>query len=201
MRFLKCLVTPSACPFTQFNGFYRPKPLIPAGWIWLYYANPISYTLYGLIVGELGNAPQMMVVRAVLRCAALPFMLLPLCCAALVLRCPCAGMGCTNLYSRNVGRLAVSACCALVSPLLCLALVGCCRRLLQCDRPLASRSGGARWPRMLCCCTVRPRAPARCPTPACLPACFVLQDQSPPISVAEFVRTYFGYRTDFMVGR
>lgn len=34
-----------------------------------------------------------------------------------------------------------------------------------------------------------------------LPAClFGLQDQSPPISVAEFVRTYFGYRTDFMVG-
>jgi ABC-type multidrug transport system permease subunit len=44
-----------------FNGFYRPQPMIPAGWIWLYWANPISYTLYGLIVGELGESQQLMV--------------------------------------------------------------------------------------------------------------------------------------------
>lgn len=40
--------------------FYKPKSLIPNGWIWLYWMNPISYTLYGLIVGELGNVDTVM---------------------------------------------------------------------------------------------------------------------------------------------
>ena len=46
----------------------RPLPQIPAGWVWLYYANPISYTLYGLIVGELGNVQQLMQVGGWVSC-------------------------------------------------------------------------------------------------------------------------------------
>ncbi len=31
--------------FNVFCGFLRPQPLIPAGWIWLHYLIPLSWTL------------------------------------------------------------------------------------------------------------------------------------------------------------
>ncbi len=33
----------------------KPKPAIPKGWIWLYYMNPASYSLYGLVASQLGD--------------------------------------------------------------------------------------------------------------------------------------------------
>ncbi|KAL4440309.1 hypothetical protein ABPG75_003310 [Micractinium tetrahymenae] len=44
--------------FALFNlicGFLRPEPAIGSGWIWMYWANPVSYTLYGLVVNQLGD--------------------------------------------------------------------------------------------------------------------------------------------------
>ncbi|EFN53324.1 hypothetical protein CHLNCDRAFT_58610 [Chlorella variabilis] len=43
-----------------FCGFYKPQSLIPKGWIWMYWLDPISYTLYGLVVGELGDNEDLM---------------------------------------------------------------------------------------------------------------------------------------------
>ncbi|KAL4433696.1 hypothetical protein ABPG75_000137 [Micractinium tetrahymenae] len=37
------------------GGFMKPKPAIPKGWIWLYYMNPASYSLYGLTASQLGD--------------------------------------------------------------------------------------------------------------------------------------------------
>ncbi|EFN59720.1 hypothetical protein CHLNCDRAFT_133292 [Chlorella variabilis] len=36
-------------------GFLIPQASIPGYWIWMYWANPLAYTLYGLIVTQLGN--------------------------------------------------------------------------------------------------------------------------------------------------
>ncbi|CAI0420675.1 unnamed protein product [Linum tenue] len=38
-----------------FAGFIIPRPLIPVWWRWNYWANPISWTLYGLIVSQYGD--------------------------------------------------------------------------------------------------------------------------------------------------
>lgn len=36
-------------------GFLIPASSIPGWWIWCYYINPVSWTLYGLIVSQLGD--------------------------------------------------------------------------------------------------------------------------------------------------
>lgn len=33
----------------------KPKQSIPAGWIWLYWLDPSSYSLYGLVTNQLGD--------------------------------------------------------------------------------------------------------------------------------------------------
>lgn len=38
-----------------FSGFLRARPQIPAGWIWAYWINPLSYTLYGLVGNQLSD--------------------------------------------------------------------------------------------------------------------------------------------------
>lgn len=36
-------------------GFMKPRPTIPAGWIWLYWSDPAAYVLYGLVGSQLGD--------------------------------------------------------------------------------------------------------------------------------------------------
>ncbi|CAI0420698.1 unnamed protein product [Linum tenue] len=43
-----------------FAGFIVPRPLIPVWWRWNYWANPISWTLYGLIVSQYGDVTTSM---------------------------------------------------------------------------------------------------------------------------------------------
>ena len=38
-----------------FCGYLKPRPRIPDGWIWAYWTNPVSYTLYGLVSNQLGD--------------------------------------------------------------------------------------------------------------------------------------------------
>lgn len=37
----------------------KPKPAIPKGWIWLYWLNPASYSLYGLTASQLGDVDSL----------------------------------------------------------------------------------------------------------------------------------------------
>lgn len=39
----------------QFCGFVQRQPNIPQGWIWMYWLTPLSYTLYALSAGLLGD--------------------------------------------------------------------------------------------------------------------------------------------------
>jgi ABC-type multidrug transport system ATPase subunit len=41
--------------FNLFAGFVAPKPSIPGWWIWLYYLNPVSWTLNGLVSSNIGD--------------------------------------------------------------------------------------------------------------------------------------------------
>ncbi|KAI3429335.1 hypothetical protein D9Q98_005430 [Chlorella vulgaris] len=41
--------------YNLFCGFIKPQPLIPAGWIWFHYFDPVSFSLYGLIASQLGD--------------------------------------------------------------------------------------------------------------------------------------------------
>ncbi|KAL4420059.1 hypothetical protein ABPG77_007498, partial [Micractinium sp. CCAP 211/92] len=41
--------------FNLMCGFIKPQPAIPDGWIWMYWADPVSYTLYGLVANQLGD--------------------------------------------------------------------------------------------------------------------------------------------------
>ncbi|GAB4822452.1 hypothetical protein N2152v2_009498 [Parachlorella kessleri] len=43
-----------------FCGFLKPRSAIPKGWIWMYWINPLSYTLYALVVGQLGDNDSLM---------------------------------------------------------------------------------------------------------------------------------------------
>ncbi|XP_024525813.1 ABC transporter G family member 31 [Selaginella moellendorffii] len=38
-----------------FSGFFIPKRRIPGWWLWFYYLNPVSWTIYGLTVSQLGD--------------------------------------------------------------------------------------------------------------------------------------------------
>ncbi|MED6181540.1 ABC transporter G member 39 [Stylosanthes scabra] len=39
-----------------FSGFLIPRTQIPVWWRWYYWANPVAWTLYGLITSQLGNS-------------------------------------------------------------------------------------------------------------------------------------------------
>ncbi|KAL6524197.1 transcription factor [Orobanche minor] len=43
-----------------FSGFIIPRPRIPVWWRWYYWANPIAYTLYGLVVTQFGEIKDVM---------------------------------------------------------------------------------------------------------------------------------------------
>ncbi|KAJ0536923.1 putative ABC-2 type transporter, P-loop containing nucleoside triphosphate hydrolase [Helianthus annuus] len=41
--------------FNLFSGFIIPRPSIPVWWRWCYWANPIAWTIYGLVVSQFGD--------------------------------------------------------------------------------------------------------------------------------------------------
>ncbi|KAH9714763.1 ABC transporter G family member 40 [Citrus sinensis] len=43
-----------------FSGFIIPRPRIPVWWRWYYWANPIAWTLYGLIASQFGDMEDKM---------------------------------------------------------------------------------------------------------------------------------------------
>nr|GEY05233.1 ABC transporter G family member 39-like isoform X2 [Tanacetum cinerariifolium] len=44
-----------SCLWNLFSGFIIPRPQIPIWCRWYYWANPLSWTIYGLIAGEIGE--------------------------------------------------------------------------------------------------------------------------------------------------
>ncbi|CAI5979034.1 unnamed protein product [Closterium sp. NIES-64] len=42
-------------------GFLLPQPKIPVHWIWLYWINPVAWTLYGLAASQLGDVTTLVV--------------------------------------------------------------------------------------------------------------------------------------------
>nr|XP_018680590.1 PREDICTED: ABC transporter G family member 41-like [Musa acuminata subsp. malaccensis] len=48
--------------FNLFSGFIVPGPQIPKWWIWLYYLNPMSWTLNGLFSSQYGDVQKEMMV-------------------------------------------------------------------------------------------------------------------------------------------
>ncbi|KAK4422339.1 Pleiotropic drug resistance protein 1 [Sesamum alatum] len=43
-----------------FSGFIVPRPRIPVWWRWYYWATPVAYTLYGIIVSQFGEIKDQM---------------------------------------------------------------------------------------------------------------------------------------------
>ncbi|XP_022868529.1 pleiotropic drug resistance protein 1-like [Olea europaea var. sylvestris] len=43
-----------------FSGFIVPRPRIPIWWRWYYWATPVAYTLYGIIVSQFGEIQDVM---------------------------------------------------------------------------------------------------------------------------------------------
>lgn len=41
--------------FNLLCGFLIPRALIPGWWIWYYYINPVAWSLYGMVVTQLGD--------------------------------------------------------------------------------------------------------------------------------------------------
>nr|XP_043614750.1 pleiotropic drug resistance protein 1-like [Erigeron canadensis] len=41
--------------FNLFSGFIIPRPSIPVWWKWYYWANPIAWTIYGMVVSQFGD--------------------------------------------------------------------------------------------------------------------------------------------------
>jgi len=46
--------------FALFCGFIIQAPSIPGWWIWMYYADPVSWILYGTVTSQLGDVTTMM---------------------------------------------------------------------------------------------------------------------------------------------
>ncbi|PKA58251.1 ABC transporter G family member 39 [Apostasia shenzhenica] len=42
-----------------FCGFIIPKEMMPAGWKWMFWANPVALTIYGLVASQIGDADNM----------------------------------------------------------------------------------------------------------------------------------------------
>ena len=49
------------------QGFLKTAPLIGKGWIWAYYANPVSWTLWGLVSSQLGDVQALITVPGQVR--------------------------------------------------------------------------------------------------------------------------------------
>ncbi|XP_020531340.1 ABC transporter G family member 39 isoform X3 [Amborella trichopoda] len=41
-----------------FSGFYIARPMIPLWWRWFYWVNPAAWTIYGLMVSQLGDCTE-----------------------------------------------------------------------------------------------------------------------------------------------
>ncbi|KAI3712045.1 hypothetical protein L1987_70594 [Smallanthus sonchifolius] len=41
--------------FNLFSGFIVPRPKIPVWWRWYYWANPLAWTIYGMVVSQFGD--------------------------------------------------------------------------------------------------------------------------------------------------
>ncbi|KAG0577997.1 hypothetical protein KC19_5G197200 [Ceratodon purpureus] len=48
--------------FNLFSGFLIPKPKIPIWWAWYYWACPVAWTIYGLIVSQFGDVGSNIIV-------------------------------------------------------------------------------------------------------------------------------------------
>lgn len=49
------LVSFTLTQWNIFAGFLISRPLIPVWWRWFYWANPVSWTIYGVVVSQFGN--------------------------------------------------------------------------------------------------------------------------------------------------
>ncbi|MFS7980698.1 putative ABC-type maltose transporter [Helianthus anomalus] len=47
--------------FNLFSGFIIPRPKIPVWWRWYYWANPLAWTIYGLVVSQFGDFDDLLV--------------------------------------------------------------------------------------------------------------------------------------------
>jgi hypothetical protein len=59
-----CVCLPAAvfCSvWFMFAGFFLPYSAMPAWWSWLYWINPLSYMLYGIIASQLGDVTSTIV--------------------------------------------------------------------------------------------------------------------------------------------
>ncbi|KAL8189296.1 hypothetical protein R6Q57_028862 [Mikania cordata] len=47
--------------FNLFSGFIIPRPKIPVWWRWYYWANPLAWTIYGMVVSQFGDYDDLLV--------------------------------------------------------------------------------------------------------------------------------------------
>ncbi|KAI7757882.1 hypothetical protein M8C21_029195 [Ambrosia artemisiifolia] len=47
--------------FNLFSGFVVPRPKIPIWWRWYYWANPLAWTIYGMVVSQFGDYDDLLV--------------------------------------------------------------------------------------------------------------------------------------------
>jgi hypothetical protein len=45
----------------MFAGFFLPYSAMPSWWSWIYWINPLSYMLYGIIASQLGDVTSTIV--------------------------------------------------------------------------------------------------------------------------------------------
>jgi len=57
------LAAAAAGVFNLFCGYLKPQPQIGSGWIWAHYADPFTWSLYSLIVGQLGDMNDKMIMN------------------------------------------------------------------------------------------------------------------------------------------
>uniref|UniRef100_A0A0E0EC82 ABC transporter domain-containing protein n=1 Tax=Oryza meridionalis TaxID=40149 RepID=A0A0E0EC82_9ORYZ len=48
--------------WNNFAGFIIPRPLIPVWWRWFYWANPVSWTIYGVIASQFADSDRVVTV-------------------------------------------------------------------------------------------------------------------------------------------
>ncbi|KAK4765391.1 hypothetical protein SAY86_026481 [Trapa natans] len=48
--------------FNLFSGFFIPRPRIPKWWVWYYWICPVTWTVYGLIISQYGDAENTIIV-------------------------------------------------------------------------------------------------------------------------------------------
>jgi hypothetical protein len=57
-----CLPAAARSVWFMFAGFFLPYSAMPAWWSWIYWVNPLSYMLYGIIASQLGDVTSTIVV-------------------------------------------------------------------------------------------------------------------------------------------